>query len=55
MTNYTITKQKGNKVEVTNSRSERTFSGTLFSNGTKVALDNWGGRNALSPKIVTVG
>lgn len=54
MTNYEITKQEGKKVEVTNLRSGRTHTGTLFANGTKVALDSWGGRNILSPKIVKV-
>lgn len=54
MSNYKIVKQEGNRVEIYNTRSGRTFAGTLFANGTKVALENWGGKNLRNkPKIVS--
>ena len=54
-TNYKIVKKEGKQVTVINTKSERTHEGTLFANGTKVALHTWGGRTLINkPKIVTV-
>lgn len=53
--NYKIIKQEGNKVVVVNVLSQRKHEGTLFANGTKVALYTWAGRTLLkNPKIIAL-
>ena len=54
MTNYKITKQEGNMVQVTNTKSGMTKKGTLFANGTKALLEYGKMGNKVITKVVKV-